>query len=640
MVFGSHFIFDGVDSRDYDLLLCSFDGAQDEELSMGLGIEPIQIELRDRIIDYGGKWDEVITFEFAVAHGCSRIGEPFSRKEIREIASWLTSSKDLKWLSIYDEDDTEYFYYCRFTNIQQKKIGGQTLGLIFEVTCDSPFAYSDIKTKTFLYRDFVNYQEYVGIPLSQFFINNDQILDSYCYGTGSSDIQLKNYITVDTTNRESTSENLDGVTSYIKFRMQGIPLYDSSCVFNSYIPSNDEIYGFKIEYSNEWLNKDLPDAGIGLLTNENSCIDSITIYSNYDSYEGYSGKLVSYSKNDLDNQKVFYINPEIDSIGGTTFYLDIQYSNISFYIMDSSSKAVWEEFINVLLSGIIITPIYIYSEDRYNELLININSDNDIVFPNVYVDFNLDKYNTYNNSSISSLDYGDIYLENTSIEDCYITFFKEEDNKKIFLDTCNLIITDYTNNQMGDSAFEFFKTYELDAKNFFQLKSGNNYITMKVYPEKENILARLIELDEDGGFDLSVIPTIILGTVMKQCGWTNYTDDEYATMNTCTYSNEDETIAMNFTPIVRDKNGEWIDILTPDELTTYAESYIAGTSEDYNNIKVGKTYTGSNAISLAVNDAEEIHELHEKWYSMQDCTFVPWIELTIEYREKYKVGVL
>lgn len=145
MIFGSHFIFDGIDSREFDVITCSFDGNQDESLPMGLGIEPITTELSDRIIDYGGKYNEVITFDFSITHSCGRMGEPFDRREIRDITNWL-SSKELKWLSFFDEDETEYWYFCRFTDIETKKIGGKTVGFNLEVTCDSPFAYSEIKT--------------------------------------------------------------------------------------------------------------------------------------------------------------------------------------------------------------------------------------------------------------------------------------------------------------------------------------------------------------------------------------------------------------------------------------------------------------------------------------------------------------
>lgn len=144
MVFGSHFIFDGTDSRDYNLFLCSFDGAQEENLSMGLGIEAITMELRDNTIDYGGKYNEVLTFQFSACLDDRQGNKVFDRKQVREIVNWL-SSKELKWLSFYDEDDVEYWYFCRFTNIETKKFCGQVIGFNFEVTCDSPYAYSDIK---------------------------------------------------------------------------------------------------------------------------------------------------------------------------------------------------------------------------------------------------------------------------------------------------------------------------------------------------------------------------------------------------------------------------------------------------------------------------------------------------------------
>ena len=146
MVYGTHFIFNGVDSRDYKVKLSSFGNDREEDISSALGIEPITDTLNDNIIDYGGRFCEVLTFHMTLIKSEEAPNDYFTHKEFREIAKWLTSSKDLRWLSIYDgEDDTEYNYLCRFTSIVQKRLYGNIAGIELEVTCDSPFAYSDIK---------------------------------------------------------------------------------------------------------------------------------------------------------------------------------------------------------------------------------------------------------------------------------------------------------------------------------------------------------------------------------------------------------------------------------------------------------------------------------------------------------------
>lgn len=80
----------------------------------------------------------------------------------------------------------------------------------------------------------------------------------------------------------------------------------------------------------------------------------------------------------------------------------------------------------------------------------------------------------------------------------------------------NLIISDYSNNKIGNT----FKSYNLNSKNFFHLLSGNNYISLNVLPEKENILTRLIELGDGGNFNLGIIPTVVSGKNMRDAIYT------------------------------------------------------------------------------------------------------------------------
>ena len=123
----------------------------------------------------------------------------------------------------------------------------------------------------------------------------------------------------------------------------------------------------------------------------------------------------------------------------------------------------------------------------------------------------------------------------------------------------------------------------------------------------------LTSLGSGGNVDLLKRP-IIDAKKLLDAGWEDV-GDGIATLFTSTFTNEDETIAMNFTPIMTDENGNYMGVLSPQELQRYAEEVIAGVREDDLNLKVGATYEGEDAVDRAEEDAERIHKLHEELYS-------------------------
>lgn len=119
---------------------------------------------------------------------------------------------------------------------------------------------------------------------------------------------------------------------------------------------------------------------------------------------------------------------------------------------------------------------------------------------------------------------------------------------------------------------------------------------------------RLEELQEGGTVNLKLRPEID-SQDLEDAGWEDV-GDGIATVFSSTFSNEDETKFINFTPIIVDpKTGEYKGVLSPDELTEYAEEVIAGTRTDDLNLQIGAEFDTEEA---AVEAAEEIHSLHER----------------------------
>lgn len=134
------------------------------------------------------------------------------------------------------------------------------------------------------------------------------------------------------------------------------------------------------------------------------------------------------------------------------------------------------------------------------------------------------------------------------------------------------------------------------------------------------------KLQKGGSVDLLVRPLIDTSELANK-GW-DVDESGTATLYTNTFSNTDfaenpdsispeDTVAINFTPIFVDPTTGETSILTEDELRDYAERVING-AEDTKQLRIGKKYTGENAIEKASDDAEKIHELQADYYGLSD----------------------
>ena len=123
--------------------------------------------------------------------------------------------------------------------------------------------------------------------------------------------------------------------------------------------------------------------------------------------------------------------------------------------------------------------------------------------------------------------------------------------------------------------------------------------------------ASLENYSKGGNVDLTD-RTVFDGSNIKQFGW-DVKDGEAVTTLTNTYTSKDGSVAMNFTPIGKKADGSYF-VLTPDELTQYAEAVAEGAREDDLGLKIGKTFEGANAVKKATEEADRIHTLQEDYY--------------------------
>lgn len=138
----SYFIFNDISSRDFRLALCTIGNDKEEELNLGLDYEVDTYSVRNIVFDYGAQYKGTLAFNMTVIH---EDGSEFTRNQVREIMAWLDDCQDeLRWLTFYDkETERNINYLCRITSKKKVKVGERIIGLKLEVTCDSPYAYSD-----------------------------------------------------------------------------------------------------------------------------------------------------------------------------------------------------------------------------------------------------------------------------------------------------------------------------------------------------------------------------------------------------------------------------------------------------------------------------------------------------------------
>lgn len=149
-----------------------------------------------------------------------------------------------------------------------------------------------------------------------------------------------------------------------------------------------------------------------------------------------------------------------------------------------------------------------------------------------------------------------------------------------------------------------FQTGELQNK--FQNR------TKMVTAATKEIADELKKLGKGGNVNLLKRPVIDAST-LRDVGWGDAGEGK-ATVFSNTFSNEAGTKAINFTPIIADKNGKFIDVMEPDALERYAEEVVEGVHDDYLDLQIGAVFTGEDAIQQAERAAERVHELHEKYF--------------------------
>lgn len=127
---------------------------------------------------------------------------------------------------------------------------------------------------------------------------------------------------------------------------------------------------------------------------------------------------------------------------------------------------------------------------------------------------------------------------------------------------------------------------------------GEGLVTKVRRKAQTELYKELKELGKGGGVDLTIRPKIDTQDLVD-AGYEN-AGDGIATVFTHTFSTEDESRAINFTPILTDENGNYLGVMKPTEFANYCQGVVDGIHEDTLNLQIGGIFTGEDAIEQAV----------------------------------------
>lgn len=149
-MFCTEFIFDGISSKEYDLLICSFDSGKSGSATVGSHIEYTTFKApnSNKWVKTGSTYSEQLTFTFSVCKfqcGNSH-NDPLSERELAFFMRWLVR-KDYKYLNFVQEGYENIFFNCQI-NAEKYEVGGKCYGLTLTVTCDAPFGWSEPMSTT------------------------------------------------------------------------------------------------------------------------------------------------------------------------------------------------------------------------------------------------------------------------------------------------------------------------------------------------------------------------------------------------------------------------------------------------------------------------------------------------------------
>lgn len=148
---GNYFIYNGISSKDFGLILASINtNLNDIPSGSGIEIQSASVMKNSRKLFLGVKDNQVLEFPIEIVSQSSIDLPTFLR-----IKQWLFGCTGYHELVIEDEWYSDFYFNCILKPSEDIKFGDEYFGIRCSVECDSAYAYTFPRTKTYNFDDSV-----------------------------------------------------------------------------------------------------------------------------------------------------------------------------------------------------------------------------------------------------------------------------------------------------------------------------------------------------------------------------------------------------------------------------------------------------------------------------------------------------
>lgn len=122
----------------------SYNDVSEDELGMNLNVIEEFIGNSPIPVYLGQKYQNKLSFNMSIVKNpCIYNDLYFTERECRLILRQLTGIRGYQWTKIINDNiDEDIWYRTKVVNISYERVGGHICGIIFQVDCDSQFAWS------------------------------------------------------------------------------------------------------------------------------------------------------------------------------------------------------------------------------------------------------------------------------------------------------------------------------------------------------------------------------------------------------------------------------------------------------------------------------------------------------------------
>ncbi|MCH5267774.1 MAG: hypothetical protein J1E62_05455 [Lachnospiraceae bacterium] len=148
-MYAESFEFNGIDSKDVDILIMNFDGFNnDGTASVGdeISFLTTQSATSDRKNYHGYTRENGLTVTFQIGKNpCNSNDFEFTREELAFIKAWLERKDGYKFLRFFQKGYEKTYFYCQ-NHVEWIRVQGKIVGAEVSVTCNAPYGYSEVQT--------------------------------------------------------------------------------------------------------------------------------------------------------------------------------------------------------------------------------------------------------------------------------------------------------------------------------------------------------------------------------------------------------------------------------------------------------------------------------------------------------------